>query len=64
MSNARRQVHLQKRTDLDKRIARYPHKKLPCISCGDKFTSTGPHNRMCPHCASSPTNQTIGGNFV
>lgn len=30
-------------------------KRLPCITCGDVFTSDGPGNRMCGKCRGNST---------
>ena len=32
----------------DRRAAR--HRIRPCLCCGQRFRSEGPHNRLCAHC--------------
>ena len=34
-------------------IRRYQPKKRSCMTCRTKFTSTGPHHRMCDRCRRS-----------
>lgn len=43
-----------------KRLAQYHHPiraktSRPCICCGQRFWSEGPHNRMCTPCRNLPT---------
>ena len=47
-----------------KRLSRSRPAERICLSCGDKFTSEGPWNRICPVCSDSGDRWTRTPNRV